>query len=142
MRVWSEQVFLKVCLTPPAITWAVGPINLIINSIRQAAVLRTSNTSAPHLVLLVLSTFNTDGHRNVPWASAPIVVQASPVVSGRGSGILLPRHPSGCRSGLAPPCLLPFRLRARARSCWNQLEYDPPSTPVQGFRAYPRRTLP
>jgi len=36
-------------------------------------------------------------------ASSPIVVQASPVVLGRGSGILLPRHLSGCREGLAPP---------------------------------------
>ena len=37
-----------------------------------------------------------------------------------------PSTPFGVPSWPSPPCLLLFRLRTRARSSWNQLEYDPP----------------
>ena len=77
----------------------------------RAAALRTLQTSALHLVLLFLLTppqADTETHPagrlgcclriepKVLQASAPIVVQASWVVLGRGSGILLPRHLSRC----------------------------------------------
>ena len=69
---------------------------------------------APHLVLLLLLTFTSDGHRNiscnkasflshiepkVPQASSPIVVKTSPVVLERVPANFLPRHPLQSREG-------------------------------------------
>ena len=98
---------------------------------------------APHLTLHVVSAPTTVRHRNVPCRKASLFFkdrsQGPPSVgtncrpSLRGSfrkGVRYmcssPSTPFGVPLRPSPPCLLPSRLLARARSCWNQVTPPPP----------------
>ena len=126
-------------MTPPATTWAVGPNNLTFNIFSPGSgTVDLEDERSLHLVLWVLLIFTTDGHRNVSCdktlhflkielqvlqALAPIVIPGSSSWRVRYSSH---SSPFGVLSRPRRPCLLPSRLRARARSCWNQIKQDPP----------------
>jgi len=147
----------KSCLTPPTIIWAVGPMNLTINVFRRATALWTSKTSARPICPF---DFCNIRHRRTQKRTLQEGfhifknrTQGPPGVGANRRPSLLGSFRKGSRYVFfsldtlrgalrpSPLCLLPFRLRARARRAGTKCNKTPPPTDVQGYRAYPPRTL-